>query len=119
MSDALSCGMLSWAEVDGQRVELLPSRTVLSAYAPAYFGGYGDDGGPGGEGGDGGWGGWGFGGEGGDGGDANVEGNVNHGFIQINVAVAGPGGYGGPGFGGDADGGEGGEGGSGGDDIEE
>lgn len=115
MSDALSCDVLSWAEIDGQRLELLPARTVLSSFDPCYFGG-GDDGGPGGEGGDGGYGGWGFGGDGGDGGDASVHDNVNNGFIQVNVAVGGPGGPGGYGDGGDADGGDGGEGGYGGDD---
>lgn len=106
MSGALSCGELTWAEIDGQRAELLPARTVLSAAFDAwYFGG--DDGGSAGDGGDGGYGGPGVGGDGGNGGHAIVADNVNNGFIQINVAIGGPGGYGGEGDGGDADGGDG------------
>lgn len=119
MSDALSCAVPSWPELDEQRVELLPSRTVLSAFGSWYFGGTGDDGGPGGAAGDGGYGGWGFGGDGGDGGDATVQDNVNNGFIQVNVAIAAPGGPGGYGDGGDADGGDGGDGGDSGDDVEQ
>lgn len=94
---------LRWDEIDGQRVELLPARTVLSAGCGAWHFGGGGDGGPAS---DGGYGGWGFGGEAGDGGDATVEGNVNNGFIQVNVAIGGPGGYGGEGDGGDAAGGD-------------
>ncbi|MGH3888006.1 MAG: hypothetical protein ACRDSZ_15845 [Pseudonocardiaceae bacterium] len=44
MSDALS-----FVEIDGQHVELLPARTVLSTFA---MGGKGGDGGAGGSGGD-------------------------------------------------------------------
>lgn len=44
MSDALSCGVLSWAELAGHEVELLPARTVLSCY-----GGHGHGDGGGGE----------------------------------------------------------------------
>jgi hypothetical protein len=95
MSDALS-----FTELDEQRVELLPARTVLSCFN----GGYGGDEF---EGGDGGWGGDAKGGYGGDGGDAVVANNVNNGFIQINVAIGGPGGWGGDAYGGDADGGDG------------
>lgn len=84
MSDALS-----FAEIDVQRVELLPARTVLSSL-----------------GGDGGWAGDGFGGFGGDSGDAVVAGNDNYGGIQVNIAISGPGGWGGPGWGGDASGGD-------------
>jgi hypothetical protein len=116
MSDALS-----FAEIDAQQVELLPARTVLSAFHGWYhcdyghyidydhYADYGDDGGDGGEGGDN--------NEGGDGkgGDANadamVKDNVNHGYSQVNIAVA-VGGVAGDGHGGDvdADGGMGGDG---------
>lgn len=113
MSDALSCAVLSWAEVDSQRVELLPARTVLSAFDSWYFGGVGDDGGTGGDGGDGNTGG--EGGYGGDGGnaEATVKDNYNYGFMQINIAIA-EGGDGGDADGGDvdADGGSGGDGGT-------
>jgi hypothetical protein len=115
MSEALSCGMLGWADIEGQRVELLPARTVLTTGCYNYnghwnyddwtFGGDAGDGGDGNEGGD---------GVGGDGGDAHaiVANNENHGGIQVNMAFA-FGGVGGYGFGGgvDADGGDGGYGG--------
>ncbi len=42
MSDALNC-----AEFDGQQVELLPARTVLSMFAQGTDGGYGTGGAPG------------------------------------------------------------------------
>jgi hypothetical protein len=97
---------LSFAEVDGQHVELLPARTVLSCFN-GYYGGYGDEFEF--EGGDGGWGGDGYGGDGGDGGHAIVADNVNKSFFgdQYNVAVGGHGGHGGDGWGGDANGGDG------------
>ena len=113
MSDALSCAVLSWAEVDEQQVELLPSRTVLSAFDSWCFGGPGDDGGHAGDGGDGNTGG--EGGYGGDGGNATaiIENPENHGFLQINIAIA-EGGAGGDANGGDvdADGSDGGNGGT-------
>lgn len=112
MSDALNCDVLGWAELDAQQVELLPARTVLSAFGPCHSGGAGDDGGTGGDGGHDNTGGK---GEGGDGGDATavVAGNENYGFLQINIAIA-EGGAGGDGYGGDVDasGGDGGEGGT-------
>ena len=70
---------LSFAEITGQYVELLPARTVLSSCD----GGFVADGG------------WGFGGDGGDGGDAVVAGNVNCGEEQYNIAIGGEGGDGG------------------------
>jgi hypothetical protein len=42
MSDALNC-----PELDGQQVELLPARTVLSMFAQVADGGQGTDGAPG------------------------------------------------------------------------
>ncbi|MCA1672177.1 MAG: hypothetical protein LC799_08245 [Actinobacteria bacterium] len=102
MSDALSCGVLGWAEIEAQRVEMLPARTVLSSIDSWYFCGSGDDGGSGGDGGDHNKGG--DGGQGGDGGNAyaNVSDNVNNGFMQINIAIA-EGGDGGDANGGDVD----------------
>lgn len=119
MSDALSCDVMGWAEINAQQVELLPSRTVLSAIDSWFVGGgFGDDGGTGGEGGDGGYGGDGYGGDGGSA-DAVVAGNNNYGDgTQINIAIGGFGGDGGDGYGGDADGGDGGEGGDGGADYD-
>ena len=100
MSDVLSCDVVGWAEMNAQQVELLPARTVLSAFDSWYFGGLGDDGGHGGEGGDGNTGG--AGGEGGDSGDATatIENPQNYGFMQINIAIAETG------DGGDANGGD-------------
>ncbi|MGH3907675.1 MAG: hypothetical protein ACRDTE_26370 [Pseudonocardiaceae bacterium] len=110
MSDALS-----FAEIDGQHLEMLPARTVLSMYG----GGYGDDGGDGGKGGDGGYGGDAKGGDGGSA-DAKVHDNYNVGKgDQYNVAYGGWGGDGGDAKGGDADGGDGGKGGDGGDDVKD
>lgn len=103
---------LSFAEVDSQRLELLPARIVLTTLGPINSAGSGDDGGTGGHGGFGNAGGQGTGGQGGDG-HGTVVGN-NHGFIspQINIAL-GFGGTGGEGQGGGivANGGEGGRGG--------
>lgn len=113
MSDALSCDVFGWAEMNAQRVELLPARTVLSAFDAGYFGSPGDDGGLGGNGGDHDTGG--EGGEAGDGGNATatIENPENYGFLQINIAIA-TGGDGGDANGGDVDahGGDGGEGGA-------
>jgi len=109
MSDALS-----FADIEGLRAELLPARTVMSAFG---YTGDGDNGGNGGEGGDNNKGGpanGGNGGTGGDGGPANAEvhGNFNIGYEnyaevkQENFATA----IGGSG--GSADGGDGGTGGA-------
>lgn len=109
---------LSITEIDEQRVDFLPARTVLTTlgnFALGNFssGGPGDDGGTGGTGGNGNTGGVGMGGQGGEG-HAVVGGNENSGLIspQINVALA-FGGHGGDGVGGNvsANGGDGGRGG--------
>lgn len=124
---------LSFAEINEQRVEFLPARTVLTTLGNISGGGSGDDGGTGGDGGAHNPGGQGVGGQGvgstgvgGQGGETNavVGGNQTNGLIspQINVAVAfggdggtgiGGNGYGGTGNGGDieANGGDGGRGG--------
>src|ERR1700742_2559191 len=100
MSDALNCDALSWAEIDGQEIELLPARTVLSTFGDACHGGHYDNGGDGGD--------------AGEGGDATVVGYNYGNGIQINIAIGGPGGDGGDANGGDADGGDA-DGGDGGD----
>lgn len=88
MSEALSL-----AQIEGQHVELLPARTVLSLFSAG-----GDMGGDGGYGGDGG-----KGGEGGEGGDAKVAHNVVYGD-QYNWVTGGSA-DGGSADGGSADGG--------------
>lgn len=119
MSDALS-----FADIDGQHVELLPARTVLTTYGYGHDGGHpgddskGDDGGDGGDGGD--YNTGGDGGKGGDGGDADADAEAKDNKVESgwgdakldNVAVA-VGGEGGDANGGDvdADGGDGGDGG--------
>lgn len=108
MSDALS-----FADIHGQRVELLPARIVLTTS------GYSDDGGDGGDGGD--YNTGGDGGKGGDGGDAYAKADHNYNSSywgdakQENVAVA-VAGDGGDANGGDVDA-DGGDGGRGGDDY--
>lgn len=113
MSDALNCDVFGWVEMNAQQVELLPARTVLSAFDASYFGVPGDDGGYGGDGGNGD-----TGGEGGDAGDggnatATIDHPTNYGFLQINIAIA-EAGDGGDANGGDVDagGGDGGDGGA-------
>lgn len=82
---------LSFAEIDGQHVDLLPPRTVLSVYACGCGDGDGSDGG---QGGDGGHGGDAKGGDGRDA-DATVAGKVNVGHVgQCNVVFGGEGGHG-------------------------
>lgn len=124
---------LNFAEIDEQRVEFLPARTVMTVLGNITGGGSGDDGGTAGNGGHGNTGGQGVGGQGvggqgvgGPGGVAHpvIGGNETHGLIapQINLAIAVGGlggigiggvGAGGTGMGGDvtANGGEGGRGG--------
>lgn len=116
MSDALS-----FADIDGQHVELLPARTVLSLYGGSYPD-YSDDGGDGGDGGDHNKGGDGKGGDGGDA-HATAKDNVNvavhnHGDVEQKNAAVAEGGNGGDAKGGNVDA-DGGDGGDGGDDVKD
>lgn len=76
---------LSFAEIDGQYLELLPARTVLSVVGRNIYYGNGNDGGPGGIGGDGGTGGNAL--DGGTGGNANGGGSGGDSIVNKDVGT--------------------------------